>query len=202
LKNASNINRPAPEVDLQLRQTDDELLAAIGRGDQAAGAEMMRRHLSYVLHICQRKLGNLAEAEEAAQDVFASVWKSAGNWQSGQAKVTTWLFRVASNRCIDILRRRRPTTHIDDIREPSDPSANAEELLAVADRDRLIRAALESLTADQKQAVELVYYKDMKQREAAETMGLSIAALESILRRARAKLHQVLATQPDPIEMI
>jgi RNA polymerase sigma-70 factor (ECF subfamily) len=202
LKNASNINRPAPEVDLQLRQTDDELLAAIGRGDQAAGAEMMRRHLSYVLHICQRKLGNLAEAEEAAQDVFASVWKSAGNWQSGQAKVTTWLFRVASNRCIDILRRRRPTTHIDDIREPSDPSANAEELLAVADRDRLIRAALETLTADQKQAVELVYYKDMKQREAAETMGLSIAALESILRRARAKLHQVLATQPDPIEMI
>jgi RNA polymerase sigma-70 factor (ECF subfamily) len=189
-------------VDLQLRQTDDELLAAIGRGDQAAGAEMMRRHLSYVLHICQRKLGNLAEAEEAAQDVFASAWKSAGNWQSGQAKVTTWLFRVASNRCIDILRRRRPTTHIDDIREPSDPSANAEELLAVADRDRLIRAALESLTADQKQAVELVYYKDMKQREAAETMGLSVAALESILRRARAKLHQVLATQPDPIEMI
>lgn len=187
---------------MQLRQTDDELLAAIGRGDQAAGAEMMRRHLSYVLHICQRKLGNLAEAEEAAQDVFASVWKSAGNWQSGQAKVTTWLFRVASNRCIDILRRRRPTTHIDDIREPSDPSANAEELLAVADRDRLIRAGLETLTADQKQAVELVYYKDMKQREAAETMGLSIAALESILRRARAKLHQVLATQPDPIEMI
>jgi len=183
-------------------QTDDELLAAIGRGDQAAGAEIVRRHLGYVLHICNRKLGNRAEAEEAAQDVFASVWKNAGSWQSGQAKVTTWLFRVASNRCIDILRRRRPTANLDEISEPSDPSANAEEELQIADRDRIIRAALDTLTPDQKQAIELVYYKDLKQREAAEGMGLSVAALESILRRARAKLHQTLAAQRDPLEMI
>jgi len=183
-------------------QTDEQLLAAIGRGDTAAGAEVMRRHLGYVLHICHRKLGNAAEAEEAAQDVFASVWKSAGNWQSGQAKVTTWLFRVASNRCIDILRRRRPTANIDDISEPSDPSANAEKALQVAQRDRTIRAALDTLSPDQKQAIELVYYQDLKQREAVDNMGLSLAALESILRRARAKLHQTLAAQGDPTEMV
>jgi len=205
LSNANNNANKKPSLTLGgtlvAEPTDEQLLAAIGRGEADAGAEIMRRHLGYVLHICHRKLNNAAEAEEAAQDVFASVWKNAGNWQSGKAKVTTWLFRVASNRCIDILRRRRPSTPIEDIREPEDPSASAEEILVLQQRDQTIRAALNTLTPDQKRAIELVYYQDLKQSDAAKTMGMTLAALESILRRARARLHQDLATQRDPIEM-
>ena len=182
--------------------TDDALLDLIGRGDRRAGSELVSRHLAYVLHVCRRKLGNEAEAEEAAQDVFAAVWKNAGNWQSGNAKVTTWLYRIASNRCIDILRRRRPMQDIDTIAEPEDPAADSEAEQMIAERNRIIRTALASLTGDQQRAVDLVYFKELKQAEAAAIMGLTLAALESILRRARARLHQSLAGQRENLEMV
>ena len=62
--------------------SDDALLAAIGAGDQHAASVFIRRHGAYVLHICRSKLQNEAEAEEAVQDIFASVWRNAGKWQS------------------------------------------------------------------------------------------------------------------------
>ena len=182
--------------------SDDALLAAIDAGDRAAGSIFIRRHLAYVLHICRAKLQNDAEAEEAAQDVFASVWKNAGNWQPGGAKVTTWLYRIAGNRCIDLLRRRRPTTDIDAIAEPADETADIEASHMQADRHRLIRDALTALSSDQKRAIELVYFGEMKQNEAAEIMGITLAAMESILRRARAKLHEELAGMRDALHLV
>ena len=182
--------------------SDDALLAIIGNGDQQAASVFIRRHGAYVLHICRTKLQNEAEAEEAVQDVFASVWRNAGKWQPGGAKVTTWLYRIAGNRCIDILRRRRPTTDIDAIAEPVDGDADVEAGQMMADRHRLITAALDCLSQDQKRAVELVYFGEMKQNEAAEIMGIKLAALESVLRRARAKLHEELAGMRDALHMV
>lgn len=182
--------------------TDDALLDLIGRGDRRAGSELVSRHLAYVLHVCRRKLGNEAEAEEAAQDVFAAVWKNAGNWQSGNAKVTTWLYRIASNRCIDILRRRKPTSDIDAIAEPADENENIEAAQMVADRNRQLRLALDALSADQRQAIELVYYGETKQGEAAAQMGITLAALESLLRRARAKLNEELTPMKEYLEPV
>ena len=71
-----------------------------------------------------------------------------------------------------------------------------------ADRHRLISNALESLSQDQKRAIELVYFGEMKQNEAAEMMGIKLAALESVLRRARAKLHEELAGMRDALHMV
>ena len=182
--------------------TDDALLAAIGAGDQQAASVFIRRHGAYVMHICRTKLQNEAEAEEAAQDIFASVWRNAGKWEPGGAKVTTWLYRIAGNRCIDILRRRRPTTDIDAIAEPMDENADIEAGQMAADRHRLISKALDCLSHDQKRAIELVYFGEMKQNEAAEIMGIKLAALESVLRRARTKLHEELAGMRDALHMV
>ena len=182
--------------------SDDRLLAAIAEGDRTAGAELVKRHLSYVLHICRSKLGNPAEAEEAAQDVFMSVWKHAGSWESGNAKVTTWLYRIASNRCIDILRRRKPTKDIADIAEPADEREDLEHAQSLADRNRLLLNALAVLSDDQRRAIELVYYGEMKQMEAAEKMGISLAALESLLRRARSKLNDELRPLKEHLETV
>ena len=189
-----------------LQQPDDALLAAIGGSDRTvaaqAGHELVRRHLSYVVHICRQKLDNQAEAEEAAQDVFMSVWKSAANWQSGNAKVTTWLYRIAANRCIDILRRRKPTQDIGTIAEPEDETANIEAAHLIADRNMRLRSALEVLNADQRQAIELVYYGEIKQGEAAAKMGITLAALESLLRRARSKLNDELTPLKEYLEPV
>lgn len=182
--------------------SDDALLAAIGAGDQHAASVFIRRHGAYVLHICRSKLQNEAEAEEAVQDIFASVWRNAGKWQPGGAKVTTWLYRIAGNRCIDILRRRRPTMDIEEIAEPVDETADIEAGQMAVDRHRLISMALDCLTQDQKRAIELVYFSEMKQNEAAEMMGIKLAALESVLRRARGKLHEELAGMRDALHMV
>ena len=188
------------------KASDDALLHTIGNADSKtatkAGAELVNRHISYIVHICRQKLGNQAEAEEAAQDVFLSVWKNAKNWQSGNAKVTTWLYRIAANRCIDILRRRKPTTDIDAIADPADERENIEAALMEADRNRQLRAALDALTADQKQAIELVYYGEAKQADAAAQMGITLSALESLLRRARRKLREELNPFKEHLEPI
>lgn len=203
MREDSQMARQKPTL---LQQPDDALLAAIGGSDRTAAAqaghELVRRHLSYVVHICRQKLDNQAEAEEAAQDVFMSVWKSAANWQSGKAKVTTWLYRIAANRCIDILRRRKPTQDIDTIAEPEDETANIEAAHLIADRNMRLRSALEVLNADQRQAIELVYYGEIKQGEAAAKMGITLAALESLLRRARSKLNDELTPLKEYLEPV
>lgn len=203
MREDSQMARQKPTL---LQQPDDALLAAIGGNDRTAAAqaghELVRRHLSYVVHICRQKLDNQAEAEEAAQDVFMSVWKSAANWQSGKAKVTTWLYRIAANRCIDILRRRKPTQDIDTIAEPEDETANIEAAHLIADRNMRLRSALEVLNADQRQAIELVYYGEIKQGEAAAKMGITLAALESLLRRARSKLNDELTPLKEYLEPV
>ncbi len=181
---------------------DDALMYEIGNGNTLAGSAFIARHLSYVLKICRAKLGNEAEAEEAAQDVFASVWKNAGQWQAGQAKITTWLFRVTSNRCIDILRRRKPTTGLDDADEIVDEAIDIERHQQAVEQNRLIRTALGQLSNDQRHAIELVYYREMRQSEAAEMMGIKLAALESLLRRGRQKLHIELAGLRSQLDMI
>ena len=130
---------PAPDWD------DDRLMAEIGRGNQQAAQILIDRHLSYVLKICTSKLGSGQDGEDAAQDVFASVWKNAAHWQSGRAKVTTWLYRIAVNRCIDILRKKRPQSGLDEIAEPEDDAESAEALMQAADRNRIIRSALVEL---------------------------------------------------------
>lgn len=191
---------------LLAQQSDDFLLTAIGGRDRQAaaqaGTELVRRHLSYIVYICQQKLGNAAEAEEAAQDVFISVWKKAGDWQSGHAKVTTWLYRIAVNRCIDIIRRRKPTSNIDAIAEPADEREDIEAAQMVADRNRQLRAALDVLSDDQRRAIELVYYGETKQSEAAAQLGITLAALESLLRRARAKLNDELSPMKEYLEPV
>ena len=161
---------------LLAQESDDFLLMAIGgrnrKAAAQAGTELVRRHLSYVVYICQQKLGNPAEAEEAAQDVFISVWKNAANWQSGNAKVTTWLYRIAVNRCIDIL--RRATADIDAIAEPEDERENIEAAHMVADRNRQLRNALNGLSDD---AANWFIMARPDKAEAAAQMGISLARL-------------------------
>lgn len=172
---------------------DAALMLAIASGDRRAAEQFVRRHGAYVLKICMQRLKNQTLAEEATQEVFLSVWRHAASWQPGTAKVTTWLYRIAANRCIDMLRRHRPTEDLDAVAEPADEADTAEQVLHLADRNRHLQAALATLNARQREAIDLVYFQEINQRQAAEMMGLKLAALESILRRARQRLHTELA---------
>jgi len=118
-----------------------------------------------------------------------------------QAKVTSWLYRIAFNKSIDI-NTRENNVDIDDIADPIDPSDDAETLLQVSEDQLSLSVALELLNADQRRAIELVYFAELKQAEAAKQMGMSLAALESILRRARKALHTELSLSRPNLTLI
>lgn len=174
--------------------SDETLMSEIGAGSEAAFALLMQRHLDRVYSICMRRLGNAQEAEEAAQEVFTSIWRTAERWEFGQAKFTTWLYRVSLNKSTDILRRRKPVIPLEAIEEPADENVDILANLQKKNDRKILLDAFKKLSQPQRDAIELVYFAEMGQKQAAETLGVSIAALESSLRRGREKLYRILKT--------
>jgi hypothetical protein len=116
-----------------MRDPDEELVRRVGAGDKRAAAELVRRHLSRMVGLARRMLGDHAEAEDVAQEVFLRVWKHASAWQPGQAKFETWMHRVAMNLCLDRLRRRgRQGGEV----SPETPDVRASATRALDDRQR------------------------------------------------------------------
>ena len=159
--------------------------------DRRAFRSLVERHLAAITAFAGRLLGNPADAEDVAQDVFLKVWNSAGKWQPTGAKFTTWLYRVAHNLCIDRLRRRRETA-LDTIVEPEDPRPGAAEAIQRDEVARLMANALNTLPERQRGAIVLCHYQGLGNKEAATVLDISVEALESLLARGRRTLRQRL----------
>jgi RNA polymerase sigma-70 factor (ECF subfamily) len=176
--------------------SDDALVQRAGRGDRNAAARLIARHSPRILAVCTRMLGDRASAEDCAQETFLKLWRSAGGWRPGRAKFETWLYRVATNACIDRIRRRRPETAADDAAEYAiyaDGSPLADEQLVEDQRRATIDEALRALPDRQRLAVVLCHYEEMSYAEAAAVMEVSVDAFESLLARARRSLKESLA---------
>lgn len=177
-----------------MRDPDEELVRRVGVGDKRAAAELVRRHLPRMVGLARRMLGNHAEAEDVAQEVFLRVWKHAGAWRPGQAKFETWMHRVAMNLCLDRLRRSgRQGGEV----SPETPDKRASATRALDDRQRRerVRDALQKLPERQRAALVLCYYQERSNIEAAEILGVSVDALESLLSRARRTLKSALSAE-------
>ncbi|MDI1361156.1 RNA polymerase sigma factor [Methylotenera sp.] len=178
---------------------DAELLPRIARGDQSAIREMVAKKLSRLLALGMRMLNDRGEAEDVAQETFLRVWKQAENWQSGGAKFDTWLHKVALNLCYDRLRSRKDYTDKDysdeDAPELIDPALIPEQRLDKSQQGDVISAALAILPNRQREALVLQYYQELSNIEAADLMGVSVDALESLLSRARRNMRALLAEQ-------
>lgn len=177
-----------------MRDPDEELVRRTGAGDKRAAAELMRRHLPRMVGLGRRMLGEGAEAEDVAQEVFLRVWKHAAAWKPGQAKFETWMHRVAMNLCLDRLRRSgRNAGEVSP--EIVDTQASATRALDDRQRRDRVRDALMTLPERQRAALVLCYYQDRSNIEAAEILGVSVEALESLLSRARRTLKSTLAAE-------
>jgi RNA polymerase sigma factor (sigma-70 family) len=170
---------------------DAELVARIGRGDREAAQALMRRHLPKMLALARRMLSDPVEAEDAVQDAFMRVWTHAARWRPGRAKFETWLYRVTLNKCYDRL-RRRPTARLEEAAEVADPAPGPEVSLQNAVLARQLEDALRALPERQRAAIQLCHYQGCGNIEAADILGISVEALESLLARGRRALRHRL----------
>lgn len=172
--------------------SDDALLVLYANGDQTAAPLLTTRLLTRVLAQAHRMLGDAAEAEDVAQEAMLRLWRIAPDWRQGEAQVTTWLFRVVSNLCLDRLRKRR-TTGLDEIAEPADPSPSVEQNMQDRARGDALQNALNELPDRQRQAVVLRHIEGLPNPQIAEVMDVSPRAVESLTARGKRALTAILA---------
>ena len=171
-----------------------DLMAQVAtRQDRAAFSELFAffapRVKSYVLRLgCAD-----AMAEEISQDVMVTVWRKASLFDRRQASVSTWIFRIARNRRIDLYRRAaKPELSEDEpLIQPSAPAA-PDEALDASERDARVRAALLELPAEQSDLLRLAYYEGLSQSEIAEKTGMPLGTVKSRIRLAFEKLRKQL----------
>lgn len=177
--------------------TDDaDLLAAYARGDRAAAQVLTVRLTPRAFGQAFRLLGDATEAEDVAQEAMLRLWRIAPEWRPGEARVTTWLYRVVANLCTDRLRKRKRTgVPLEDIAEPADPTPSVEARMQVRARNDALRAALAALPERQRIAVTMRHFDDAPNPEIATALGISVEAVESLTARGKRALAAALKGQ-------
>lgn len=172
--------------------SDEALLVAFGNGDAEAARALTLRLTPKVLGYAARMLGgDKAEAEDVTQEAMLRLWKVADEWRQGEAKVTTWLYRVVTNLCTDRLRKTK-SANIDDVPEPEDDQPSAEQQMQNVARASALETALLQLPERQRQAVILRHIEGLSNPEIAAVMDIGVEAVESLTARGKRALAEIL----------
>ena len=181
----ASITRVSAEV-----TSDGELLSRVGTGDRAAFEELYRRYARPVLGLALRRLGDRGRAEDATQEAFASVWRSARSYDPSRGAGAPWLYAVARNAIVDGL-RKTPEPVAEPPDTPSSEAGPPEQTEAgwVAWR---VHRALEVLPAHERPLIELAYWGGMSQSEIADFLQIPLGTVKTRTRSALARLADVL----------
>lgn len=172
-----------------LEPSDHQLMKRTALGDREAFAAIIRRHQPWVLSVAYRFLADRSQAEDAGQEVFLRLWKSAGRYRPDTA-LEAYLRTLTVNYCLD-LRRRPKLLALPGGEEPpgkGDPHGD----LAAAERRSALDSALQSLAPAQRMAIVLFHMEGLAVKEVARLLETSPKAAESLLSRARAALRERL----------
>jgi len=179
-------------------QDDESLLALYARGDGGAARALTARLGPRVFSHAQRLLADRAEAEDVTQEALLRLWRIAPDWRPGEAKVTTWLYRVTANLCTDRLRRRRGTD-LDSVPEIADGRPSVEASMQTRARAEALQTALMQLPERQRQAVVLRHIEGLGNPEIAQIMDLGTRAVESLTARGKRTLETLLLGQREKL---
>lgn len=180
---------------------DRRLLERLARGEHDALRLLYEGHGAQVLAVTLRVLRRRAEAEEVVQETFLEAWKRAGEYDPKRAPVHGWLLTIARTRAIDRLRSRETAQRTADAQaaEPSDPGrggpAPLELVEARQDRQRL-QAALATLPAEQRAALDLAYFEGLTHREIAERTATPLGTVKTRILLGMKKLAALLEELP------
>ncbi|WP_309665724.1 sigma-70 family RNA polymerase sigma factor [Tabrizicola sp.] len=178
--------------------SDDEdaaLISAVANGRESALAQLIARHGRGLAAIATRYLSNPAEAEDVVQEVFVRVWSHAARFDPTRARATTWLYAIAVRLCIDRLRKLRLRRFfglgagIDSLDDISDTAPATDSALASRQELALTRTAIAALPDRQRMAILLSAVAGLETSRIAETLDISVGAVEQLLVRARRTLR-------------
>ncbi len=178
---------------------DGALMVLFANGDPDAARLLTKRLLPRAFRHASRVLGNVAEAEDVAQEAMLRLWRAAGDWQAdGAAKPSTWLHKVVANLAIDRLRRLGREAELGD-NDFSDDAPGAEARIQNASRMEALDAALATLPERQRQAVVLRHIEGLSNPEIAEVLDIGVEAVESLTARGKRALKAELQDQKEAL---
>jgi RNA polymerase sigma factor (sigma-70 family) len=187
---------PSERLDMtseRAQRSDEALVEAIAGADEDALGELYDRFGKVAYGLAFRILQDAALAEDAVQEAFLQIWRSAGSYQPERAKASTWALTFVHRRAVDLVRReeRRRTVPAESAPEPS--SAGPDETVVARSRGEIVRAALKALPVEQREAIELAYYGGLTQSELAERLGQPLGTIKSRMFSGLQRLRVLLA---------
>jgi RNA polymerase sigma factor (sigma-70 family) len=171
---------------------DEEILAAIAGGDDQGLAELYDRYGRLAYGLAYRVLRDQALAEDAVQDAFLAIWRSADGYRRERAKPSTWILTLVHRRAVDLVRRedRRRGERLDEA--PEATGAGVPEEADLRETRSAVQAALRKLPEDQREALELAYYGGFTQSELAERLGVPLGTVKSRMFAGLTRLRELV----------
>ena len=173
--------------------SDEAILALVSRGDEAALGVLYDRFGKAAHRLAWRIVRDERLAEDAVQDAFLAVWRTAASFRPDRAKASTWILTLVHRRAVDLVRReeRRRADPLDDAFDPAGDGRTDDEA-ATREERRRVQAALAQLAPDQREALELAYYGGLSQSEIAERLGVPLGTIKSRMFSGLSKLRDLL----------
>ena len=176
-------------------ESDESLMLRIARGDERAFRVLAPRYAVRAASLARRVSGRPADAEDIVQEALLRVWINAPRWRP-EAAFRTWFYRIVFNLALN-RKRRAPFSPLEAVGDPVDPALRADAALLRAEQGRRIAAAIAALPARQRSAIALTYDEELSNAEAAQVLGTSVSAFETLLVRARRSLRAKLDLMDD-----
>ena len=174
---------------------ETELVTRAQSGDRNAFSELVRTHAQGVLNVVYRMCGNMQVAEDAAQETFIQAWLRLSSYRP-QASLRSWLYRIAVNSAIDMLRKEKRIMPgaVEDLRL-TDSGPGPEAMVASYERTELVQEAIQSLPDASRGVLVLREYEGLSYQEIAETLDIPVGTVMSRLNYARKLLREKLEVQ-------
>ena len=174
--------------------SDEALVALVARGDEGALAELYDRVGRVAYGLAFKVLRDDRLAEDAVQEAFLVVWRTAAGFRADLAKASTWILTLVHRRAVDIVRReeRRRAEPLDDLDRDAGTSESAEDEAWLGFERRRVQGAVQQLPYAQREAIELAYYGGFSQSELAERLGLPLGTIKSRMFAGLARLRELL----------
>lgn len=171
-----------------------ELLSAVAQASDRKAFAQLFQYYAPRLKTYMRKLGTEdAVAEELAQEAMLMVWRKAASFDPSRANAGTWIFAIARNMRIDMLRKeRRPEIDVDDPELVPDPAPRADDVMVTEQSERRVRAAMAGLPTEQGEVVTLSFYEDTPHAEIAARLKIPLGTVKSRLRLAMKRIRSEL----------